>query len=121
MGPTRDGRFKPEIVAPGYKIVSAMSGGSNVDKNCGVYESFGQKMLLIVIHIVAFTFTAHVGTSMATPVVAGGALLIREYFSSHWPSLCRATYAMCKSFVPSGIIMFILFSAIYIFCMKVIC
>ena len=85
MGPTPDGRIKPDVVGTGFKIVSAMSGGSassSAARSCGLYESFG--------------------TSMATPVVAGGALLLRDYFSSLWSTVCDASYAYCHSFVPSG-------------------
>ncbi|MBX3358705.1 MAG: S8 family serine peptidase [Phycisphaeraceae bacterium] len=55
-GPTSDGRRKPEVYAPGCSTMSAQSGSS-----CGV---------------VALT-----GTSMATPAVAGTAMLVRQYFA----------------------------------------
>lgn len=71
------------MVAPGFKIVSALAGGqSGGDKFCGVYETFG--------------------TSMAAPGVAGGALLLREYFLNVWSTVCRSSYSFCKSFEPSG-------------------
>lgn len=42
MGPTYDGRFKPDVTGPGYQIVSAYTPGPTGDeKNCGVYETFG--------------------------------------------------------------------------------
>ena len=42
MGPSFDGRIKPEITAPGYKVVSALSAGQEGEKkSCGVYETFG--------------------------------------------------------------------------------
>ncbi len=41
LGPAKDGRIKPDICGPGFKVVSAMGGGSYVEKNCGVYETFG--------------------------------------------------------------------------------
>jgi hypothetical protein len=64
QGPVgRDKRIKPDIVAPGT-ITSAAASGSD---NCGV-ATFG-------------------GTSMATPVVAGAAVLVRQYFlDGYYPS-----------------------------------
>jgi len=55
MGPTDDGRLKPEIMAPGCDLVSAASGA-----NCMTI--------------------AMCGTSMAAPVIAGGAAMLKQYF-----------------------------------------
>jgi hypothetical protein len=85
LGPTWDGRIKPEITAPGYKIVSALSAGPEAEaKSCGVYETFG--------------------TSMAAPVVAGMAILLREYFMNLYPTLCNPSYSSCdgKGVTPTG-------------------
>ncbi len=60
-GPTADGRIKPDVVAPGESIVSAAGDASHASDNCGA------KLLS--------------GTSMATPTVAGGATLLRQYFT----------------------------------------
>lgn len=54
-GPTRDGRRKPEIFAPGCNTFSARA-----NSECGV--------------------RALTGTSMASPAVAGVAMLIRQYY-----------------------------------------
>ncbi|TVQ15458.1 MAG: hypothetical protein EA364_02165, partial [Balneolaceae bacterium] len=61
-GPTRDGRQKPEISAPGYVIKAALSS----DENAGTSSSvlFGDR------HIVKS------GTSMASPHVAGAVALL---------------------------------------------
>lgn len=55
-GPTADGRFKPTLIAPGMRVVSASSTTS-----CGTVTMSG--------------------TSMATPVLAGGAALVRQYYT----------------------------------------
>lgn len=55
MGPTFDGRLKPEIFAPGHSINSATA-----HEKCGTVRLSG--------------------TSMASPAVAAAATLIREYF-----------------------------------------
>ncbi|MDY7080271.1 MAG: S8 family serine peptidase, partial [Chloroflexota bacterium] len=64
-GPTLDGRYKPDVVAPGTNIASTRSslatstGWGAIDAN--------------------YMFNG--GTSMATPLVAGGAALIREWYT----------------------------------------
>jgi len=60
-GLTRDGRVKPELVAPGGSIVSASGDSSHTSNNCG--------------------FKVASGTSTAAPAVAGGAALLRQYFT----------------------------------------
>ncbi|HET9300927.1 MAG TPA: S8 family serine peptidase, partial [Candidatus Polarisedimenticolaceae bacterium] len=60
-GPTDDGRRKPDITAPGTSTVSASGDSSHATDNCGT------KTLS--------------GTSMAAPTVAGGAVLMRQYFT----------------------------------------
>lgn len=60
-GPTKDGRIKPELCAPGENILSASGTSSSEDRNC--------------------SFKAMSGTSMATPTLAGGAVLLRNYFT----------------------------------------
>lgn len=60
-GPTKDGRIKPDLCAPGENILSASGTSSSEDRNCG--------------------FKTMSGTSMATPTLAGGAVLLRNYFT----------------------------------------
>ena len=63
-GPTLDGRYKPDIVAPSTNILSTKSSRSNYD---GWGHSSNEQYLFMG------------GTSMATPIVAGSAALMREY------------------------------------------
>jgi len=72
-GPTIDGRVKPELVAPGQLIISARSDGQhNGNNQC----SSPQQALM-----------ALAGTSMATPIAAGGAILVRQYLTQgYYPS-----------------------------------
>mmetsp|Transcript_38416 Transcript_38416/g.75086 ORF Transcript_38416/g.75086 Transcript_38416/m.75086 type:complete len:898 (-) Transcript_38416:234-2927(-) len=78
MGPSQDGRIKPDICAPGGGISSAE--GSTSGRRCS------SKILS--------------GTSMATPGVAGASLLIRQYFmDGFYPS---GTKEMSNEFTPSG-------------------
>lgn len=97
IGPTLDGRIKPDIVAPGDFIMSAYAGdsnslrtsiesGINTENQCAVHQMSG--------------------TSMSTPIVAGCALLIRQYFMdpNFWEKLCNKKYSFCYkgSFTPTG-------------------
>eukprot|EP00698_Gefionella_okellyi_P022927 TRINITY_DN7693_c0_g1_i1.p2 TRINITY_DN7693_c0_g1~~TRINITY_DN7693_c0_g1_i1.p2 ORF type:complete len:1029 (-),score=261.30 TRINITY_DN7693_c0_g1_i1:3301-6387(-) len=65
-GPTlNDGRIKPDVTGPGEFVFSARAAGSGrTGSSCSI------KVLQ--------------GTSMATPVVAGTAALLRQYFTEGW-------------------------------------
>jgi len=67
-GPTKNERIKPDIVAPGTSILSAHSRHAN---NNGTWGKSPDPL---------YTFMG--GTSMATPLVAGCAALVREYFQT---------------------------------------
>jgi|GEM_PF-300548 len=60
-GPTADGRIKPDIQAPGTNVNSASGDTTQGDNNCLVKPLSG--------------------TSMACPTAAGGAVLLRQYFT----------------------------------------
>ena len=75
MGPTADGRIKPEVMAPGCSLTSAAAGA-----NCLTMSLCG--------------------TSMAAPVIAGGSALIKQYFEDGFYASGRANPA--SGFTPSG-------------------
>jgi serine protease AprX len=65
-GPTRDGRLKPEIVAPGTNIVSVCSRVEDATKLWGNYDE---------------NYCYAGGTSMSTPITAGGAAVARQFLA----------------------------------------
>lgn len=62
-GPTADGRLKPEIVAPGTNILSNRSHVAGASELWGAYNA-------------EYAYSG--GTSMATPLAAGGAAVARQ-------------------------------------------
>lgn len=64
-GPCEDGRIKPDICAPGTNIVSTRSHGATNVTGWKVYDP---------------NYIFWGGTSMSTPMVAGSAVLVREYY-----------------------------------------
>lgn len=79
VGAAYDGAIKPNVVAPGENLFSAGVGNTPGSPSCNVQKSSG--------------------TSMATPIVAGTALLAKQYMenSSFWGSFCNTTYSSCPS------------------------
>ncbi len=67
-GPTDDGRVKPDIVAPGTNIVSSRSHYPDAGTLWGVYEENPD-----------YIYSG--GTSMATPMVAGAGVLMRQWLT----------------------------------------
>ena len=65
-GPMYDGRIKPDICAPGTYILSTVSSQASVDLGWGTYSANAH-------------YTYNGGTSMATPLVAGAAALVRQW------------------------------------------
>jgi hypothetical protein len=74
-GPTDDGRFKPDLVAPGVGIIS-----TRTDVNQG-YEQWG--ICAIPVGLRPYYITQG-GTSMSNPLTAGAATLVRQYYADGW-------------------------------------
>ncbi len=66
-GPSLDGRYQPDLVAPGTNILSTLSSLAN-EPGWGPYDA---------------SYCWMGGTSMATPLAAGSALLLRQYLVAY--------------------------------------
>ena len=86
-GPCADGRIKPELVAPGTDIVSTRS--TLGDNNWGDYPGLNNR----------YCFMG--GTSMATPLVAGAAALMRQYAVER-AGIPQPTAALLKAMLVGG-------------------
>ncbi len=64
-GPTVDGRLKPDVVAPGTNILSARSHHPKAEKLWGEFNEH---------------YLWSGGTSMSTPLTAGAATLVRQFY-----------------------------------------
>jgi len=78
-GPVDDGRLKPDVVAPGSNIVSTRDDSGT---GWGVYDA---------------NYIYMGGTSMATPLTAGAAAIVREFYSDTYglnptAALVKATF-----------------------------
>ncbi len=84
-GPTDDSRFKPDITAPGTAIIS-----TRTNKN-QAYEQWGICSVPVAQRTYYMTMG---GTSMANPLTAGAATLVRQYYADGWhANNSDATYA----------------------------
>ena len=79
-GPTRDGRLKPDVSAPGQYLTAALAAGSEL-------AGFGERVRA------ADRLLTIEGTSMAAPVVAGVVALMLQKKRSLTPDKVRAALA----------------------------
>lgn len=83
-GPTKDGRIKPEIVAPGTNVISARSHHSSAG-----YQA-----------IYSADYAYDSGTSMAAPMVSGLAALVRQWLVQHGEA--NPSAALVKALLLNG-------------------
>lgn len=87
-GPCADGRIKPDVVAPGTDIISCRSRVSGANTFWGVYDN-------------NYVFSG--GTSQATPLTAGAAALVRQYFmEKHSVLISNPSAALIKATLANG-------------------
>ncbi len=101
-GPTRDGRKKPDLMAPGTHVTGGVFqiGSPDVNGSGLADQKFDGSGISGGVNNIFFPsaqqwYTASSGTSHATPAVAGAAALVRQYFINH--GLAPATPAMTKA------------------------
>lgn len=86
-GPTRDGRIKPDLVAPGTSILSACSRNAQADPFWGPPPSL--------------EYCYNGGTSMAAPLVSGCAALVREFLQKKH-GIMSPSAALIKALLING-------------------
>lgn len=85
-GPTDDGRIKPDIVAPGTNVVSARSRHPLAGSGWGEYNA---------------SYIYEGGTSMATPLAAGAAAVVREWLTDV-KGIARPSAALMRALLLNG-------------------
>ena len=86
-GPTKDGRFKPDIVAPGTDVIS-VRGRMAQDDGWGIYTA-------------NTNYLYEGGTSMATPLTAGAVTLIRQWLVDR-KGIAEPSAALMKALLING-------------------
>ncbi len=87
-GPTDDNRIKPDVVAPGTDIISTRSSVAGAGWLWGILPSNG-----------AYCYSG--GTSMATPLTAGSAALVRQYIVERG-GIAKPSAALVKAAMIGG-------------------
>ncbi|MFL5806540.1 MAG: S8 family serine peptidase, partial [Roseiflexaceae bacterium] len=85
-GPADDGRIKPDLVAPGTNILSVRSQQPGAGTGWGTYDA---------------NYIFEGGTSMATPLTAGAAALVREWLT-RIKKVANPSAALMKSVLING-------------------
>lgn len=89
-GPTNDGRFKPDLVAPGTLILSTRSSRADDEDALDPHYSTDPER-----------YTYMTGTSMATPITAGCATLLRQALRKRH-GVASPSAALIKSLLIAG-------------------
>ena len=95
-GPASDGRIKPDVVAPGTWVLSGYSdnfqqqydASANPQDNAYQYDGWGYPLNQ--------NYKYMGGTSMSNPLVAGGAAVVRDFYSKTYGGM-NASAALVKA------------------------
>jgi hypothetical protein len=84
IGTNFEGPIKPDVIGPGTDLWSAGVGKGDDEESCNIQISSG--------------------TSMATPIIAAAAIMVKEYMESplHWGKYCNQTYFSCQHILSSS-------------------